>query len=1076
MTSQRQWRRRGRIAVGMAFTTAIASVTLVGLSQPAAADPAPDEVSIGKHDEELLAQARQRGERTVKVLVATKDGAAAQGVDQLVRAGAKVEYRADEIGYVRAEVPVDSVKKVAALSGVQAIDLDENIPLEDPRPDAQADPTPQPPPDANTPRVNAYMPTGDTGAAQFVDAHPTWDGRGVTVGVLDTGIDFGHPSLNTTSTGERKITEWVTFTDGGFTNGVNNDNDPTWVLTSTTVPANYTLPPGGGTFRFGTFNERDPRFGAEMGNDANRDGNPPGSSGLFGVLWDTTSNQVWVDANQNLSFADEKAMLQYKVRNDIGEFGTDNPATPIRESMPFVVQVDAANNSVSIGVVSGAHGSHVAGIIAGNSLFGGRMSGAAPGAKLVSVRVCLFVEGCTSHALIEGMIYAARDANVDVINMSIGGLPQLNDANNARAALYNELIDTFDVQMFFSAGNNGSGVNTVGDPAVTQKVIAAGSYITKASWQRNYGSDATGEEHLHGFSSRGPAEDGGFKPNIVAPGSATSTVPTWQPGQPVAGAMTLPPGYGMFNGTSMASPQTAGAAALLVSAARARGVQHSAAQLRRAITSSARFIPGYQAYEQGNGLINVDRAWNLLQANIRIDDITGKVPVNTLLSPFLATPGVGVGIHDREGVRAGDRYSRDYTFVRNSGPDGPITYRVSWVGNDGTFSSPTAITLRKGFAVKFRVQINPRTVGVHSAIMNLDSPLTTGIEHQTLNTVVAAEDLTAENGFMVQHGGTIGRNQVTSHFVRVPPNTPALKVDLQGGGTAPGAGQIRFLRFHPVGVAAEGATTNSLYCYNPPVSPGGVCVGGTPTSRTATNPTPGVWEIAIEARRTSDVAFAPYTISAAALGAKVEPNPDVIPSAQLGVPVNRQYTLTNSFGTFTGRATGTPLGSARMATPTIANLEQQQFQIQVTPGTTRLRAKIGGTSDPAADLDLFVFDCSTGTCVQRGSSADGDSEEEVTITSAVNAGVWVVLVDGFAVPAGTTTYNYLDVFTNPAFGAVAVTDANAVRGSGTQWTVSGTVTAGTAPTSGRVLLGNVEVRTDTNVLVGSGDVIVQNVS
>jgi imidazolonepropionase-like amidohydrolase len=42
--------------------------------------------------------------------------------------------------------------------------------------------------------------------------------------------------------------------------------------------------------------------------------------------------------------------------------------------------------------------------------------------------------------------------------------------------------------------------------------------------------------------------------------------------------------------------------------------------------------------------------------------------------------------------------------------------------------------------------------------------------------------------------------------------------------------------------------------------------------------------------------------------------------------------------------------------------------------------------------------------------------------------------------------------------------------------VPGSVTANAAPAAGRVLLGNVEVRTDANLLVGSGDVIVQNVS
>jgi hypothetical protein len=88
----------------------------------------------------------------------------------------------------------------------------------------------------------------------------------------------------------------------------------------------------------------------------------------------------------------------------------------------------------------------------------------------------------------------------------------------------------------------------------------------------------------------------------------------------------------------------------------------------------------------------------------------------------------------------------------------------------------------------------------------------------------------------------------------------------------------------------------------------------------------------------------------------------------------------------------------------------------------------------------------------------------------------VVLVDGYNVPSGSTTFNYVDVFTNPAFGSVAVTDANAVRAANAEWSVPATVTANTAPAAGRVLLGTVGVRTDTNVLVGSGDVVVQRVT
>ncbi|HET8968322.1 MAG TPA: hypothetical protein VFN06_02710, partial [Gaiellaceae bacterium] len=159
----------------------------------------------------------------------------------------------------------------------------------------------------------------------------------------------------------------------------------------------------------------------------------------------------------------------------------------------------------------------------------------------------------------------------------------------------------------------------------------------------------------------------------------------------------------------------------------------------------------------------------------------------------------------------------------------------------------------------------------------------------------------------------------------------------------------------------------------------------------------------------------------------------------------------------------------------IANLAQQQYVTSVAADSTSFRATIGGTSDPAADLDLFVFNCTTGTCVLAGQSADGDSEESVTIANPA-AGLWRVLVDGFNVPAGTTTYNYVDVFANAAFGSVSVTDANALRAAGSSWTVPGSVTASAAPASGRVLLGNVQVRTDTNVLVGSGDVIVQSVT
>lgn len=1049
----------------LAVTAIVAAAAVAAI--PAIGQPG-NAKKLGKTDSALVSEAKAAGESSVTVLVATKLGAASDAVRQLQSLGATIQYRDNALGYLRAELAVDSVEAALNLPAVEALEVDKVIDMPDPKPEAASAVIPQPAPGAGTPRVNPYMPTQDIGAAQFVNANPTWDGRGVTIGIVDTGVALDHPSLQTTSTGERKIVDWVTGTDP-FT-----ENDPTWLDMSNQVSGasfvfntvTYTAPVAG-SYRIALFNERDPRLGGETGNDVNRDGNPAGSSGIFAVLWNPATDVVWVDTNQNRSFVDEAAMRNYKVNFDVNYFGTDNPATPIAERMPFVVQTDGQRKVVNIGLTSGLHGSHVAGIAAGNALFGGAMSGSAPGAKIVSVRACLFVAGCTAVALTEGMIYAAKQSNVDVINMSIGGLPALNDGNNTRCLLYDRLIEQSNVQMFFSIGNSGPGINTAGDPGVCGDVLGLGAYITDDTYLAAYGAQLNEDENLHYFSSRGPREDGGFKPELVASGAAISTTPMWQASPCLSHA--CPPGYTLANGTSMASPQAAGAGALLISAAQQTGAQHQPDQIRKALLSSARYLTGrYQAYEQGMGLIRVGAAWDLLKTNLKTVDISSSVPVNTILSGFLATPGFGEGIYDREGVEAGDTYTRQYTFVRNDGPGGTKTYNLTWVDNDGTFASAGSIALPKGTPVTLNVTVNPTTSGVHSAILQLNDPSWPGIEYQTLNTVVAADQFTGPN-YSVTKSGTLGPGQFKTYFFNVPAGTPAFKVDMTGGGPA-GAGAIRFLRWHPWGLGVDSNAVSN--CYNG--APGG-CTTGSPTSRTVSNPQAGVWEVTVDARRNSDAVSAPFTLTASILGATVSPNPDTIATATIGVPVARSYEITNVLGAFTGRALGTALGSALLQTPTIAHHQVQTFNVTVPAGTTSLRVTIGSPSDPAADLDLFVDNCTSGSCVQAGSNADGDSEESVTISNPA-AGLWRVRVDGFSVPAGTTTYKYVDVLSAPSYGSLVVTDANALRPAGSSWTVPGSLTANAAPAPGRVLLGNVEVRTDANVLVGRGDVIVQSVT
>jgi hypothetical protein len=215
----------------------------------------------------------------------------------------------------------------------------------------------------------------------------------------------------------------------------------------------------------------------------------------------------------------------------------------------------------------------------------------------------------------------------------------------------------------------------------------------------------------------------------------------------------------------------------------------------------------------------------------------------------------------------------------------------------------------------------------------------------------------------------------------------------------------------------------------------GYCTAPCSVSRTAADPTPGVWEVTVDASRTSPTAVSTFNITASIQGVEIEP-------------------------AFADR-------------PTIADLAQQTFDVDVPAGSTSLTARIGNPSDAGADLDLFVFRPNGSLA---GFNADGDSEETVTINNPGSApGVWTVLVDGFAVPAGTTAYDYLDVFAHPSFGAVSIMDPPALRASGSSWSATASTTPLAKPAAGRFLQGFVRVQSDGGGILGSAEVQLKNV-
>lgn len=1082
-------RRAARIAAAAGLVAALAASGAAPVF--ASEDPATAPVKstakgdkLGSADADVLAKAEAKGEKSITLMVATAPGATEEVTKQLDAVkGSVLGQTYDKLGYVRATVPTATaeatLKAAQKLSSVYGIDLKQEIKLDDPTPagDRAAGASTQatgsyPAPGRSTPAKNPYNPSFETGAVDFVAQNPKADGRGITIGVLDSGVDLGHPALQKTTTGERKIVDWVTATDPV------SDGDGTWLRMTASVAGptftiagrTYTAPEG--AYKIQLFSEAATR-GGDMAGDLNRDGD---TTDVWAVLYDAVAGTARVDLNNDADFTNDAAMKPYKDGNQVGYFGTDNPATDVVERIPFVVETrknvvynaaGAKADFVNIGVIEGSHGTHVAGITAAHGLFGGKMNGAAPGAKVVSSRACTWSGGCTNIALTEGMIDLVVNRGVDIVNMSIGGLPPLNDGNNARAELYKRLIDTYGVQLVISAGNDGPGVNTIGDPGLADHVISVGASISKETWAANYGSKVTKKYAMLPFSSRGPREDGGFAPILTAPGASINTTQTWQAGGPVKEAgYSLPAGYSMLQGTSMSSPQAAGAAALLLSAAEQKDIELPPADLRTALTSTATHISGVPAHAQGAGLMNIIGAWNSIKAGATAHEYSVKAPVDTAIDFALKTPGFGTGLYDREGgLKAGQSKTYDVTVTRTTGPDRNVAHSLSWKNNDGTFSlaGSSTVYLPLGKPVTVKVKARPGSAGVHSAILKVNDSRTVGVDHQILATVVVSKQLVAP-GYSYTTTGSVQRNDHKSYFVNVPEGAKTLEVALSA---LRSGSQTRFISIHPYGVAVEDSAT--IYCYPNYESPTNTC---RPDTRSYQDPQPGVWEIEVESRRTSPLLDNPYKLDVSLLGATFDPAVQTIAEAKVGTPAAVNWTVTNNAGDLEGKLKGGSLGSAKVERPSIATGETYETTVTIGEGVEKLDFAIGGTSDANADIDLYVYNGDT----EVGASTSAGSEESVSLVKPA-AGTYTVVVDGYAVPAGTTEYDYRDVYYAPSLGAITVDESKSVtlaNGASAQLGAE-VLVAGAAP-EGRQFFGEVQLVNARGTAAGTGSVVIEKVT
>lgn len=213
----------------------------------------------------------------------------------------------------------------------------------------------------------------------------------------------------------------------------------------------------------------------------------------------------------------------------------------------------------------GGHGTHVAGIIAGNGYdSSGALKGVAPDANIVSVRVINQQGKATASSIIRGIqwVLENRDTyNIRVMNLSLGGRPSTSYKNDILAAAV-EMAWKAGIVVVTAAGNNGPSSGSISTPGHDPFNIAVGAIDDKGTPDKR-------DDDVPYFSARGPTLAGDHKPDILAPGrkiislySANSYLAGVLPERQLLSSLGRP--YFRLTGTSMAAPVVSGVVALLL--------------------------------------------------------------------------------------------------------------------------------------------------------------------------------------------------------------------------------------------------------------------------------------------------------------------------------------------------------------------------------------------------------------------------------------------------------------------------------------------------------------------------------
>ena len=257
------------------------------------------------------------------------------------------------------------------------------------------------------------------------------------------------------------------------------------------------------------------------------------------------------------------------------------------------------------------HGSHVAGIIAGNGYDSqGEKVGIAPDANVIALKVLDGNGRGTISNIIAALNWVAANAttyNIRVVNMSIGAGIYESYWTDPLTLATKKITDK-GITVVAAAGN-------MGKNAAGQLQYGAITAPGNAPWVLTVGASSTmgtltrADDKMADYSSSGPTMfDFDSKPDLVAPG--TGTVSLAVPGSlfyttKAANLLTglIPLGskpYLALSGTSMSAPVVSGTVALMLQA----NPNLTPNLIKAILQYTAQVYPGYNTLREGAGFLN----------------------------------------------------------------------------------------------------------------------------------------------------------------------------------------------------------------------------------------------------------------------------------------------------------------------------------------------------------------------------------------------------------------------------------------------------------------------------------------